>query len=164
MGGGAAVAAAALAAGGGGDDGGGTPTTQGVTTTTTTTTTTLAAGPDARVRINGEGGGTFDCSSSLTFMLSVDNPTSQALRADSFELMLNAISGANCHSHRAPVDGTALRNDVPPQSVTEVRRFDLRGDLCLSNVGQPGCRWQALLSIVTSAGTLDDQIEFNTVP
>jgi hypothetical protein len=120
-----------------------------------------SADPTVDLRLNGQHGGSFSCTSGLFFTISVTNP-GDALPIERFSLNFTALS-PQCQSHDAPVDGLVGRT-VAAGATEEARRIDLAGDLCRTSGHSPGCQWRASVLVTTGAGTLGDQLEFSTTP
>jgi len=114
------------------------------------------------LRLNGQDGGDFSCSSGLFFTISLANATTAAVHVNKFDLNFTQLT-QGCMSHAAPVDG-GVNRDVGPGPTVEIRRIDLAGSLCTMVGRQPGCRWRAAVLVDTSAGTRGDQLEFGTTP
>jgi hypothetical protein len=134
------------------------------TTTAPPLTTTTTAPPSIEVdsRLNGLKQGTFSCSQALVLSIDVINNSTTLTGVDGFDVTLNTTS-AECITHRPGVDGTVLM-DVLPGARVQIRQVDLRADLCASPGRVPGCGWRAVVVVVTSRGSFEDEVVFNTIP
>jgi hypothetical protein len=115
------------------------------------------------LRLNAEKSGTFACSGGLSFVTSVENQTSSAIRVDTISLTFTSVAGSACSNHAAPID-PQIGMTAPAGVATEIRRVDLAGDLCSAPYGAAGCQWLGKATVATSLGTLTNEIAFTTGP
>jgi hypothetical protein len=115
------------------------------------------------LKLNAEKSGTFACSGGLFFVTSVLNQTTAPLRVDNLTLTFTKVAGGACANHAAPI-APEIGMSAPVGVPTEIRRVDLAGDLCDAPYGAAGCQWLGKATVVTSFGTLTDEIGFTTGP
>lgn len=115
-----------------------------------------------RLTLNNQTQGTFSCSAGLFFRMYGSNTTASSVGLNRFDLDFTSGS-PGCRSHPSPINGAAmLVSSLSPLSADILlRQVDLAGDLCEDN-GQPGCSWQAHLSVATNLGSYTADIQFST--